>query len=78
VPRATVHIDGNRLRRARDSLGLTQAQLGERVGISQPYVAQIEGGYCVPPVRTLVPVCRALNLSVEFVLVEDEPEVVAS
>lgn len=41
------------LRRARLAAGLTQADLAERLGISQPEVARLESPRANPTVRTL-------------------------
>jgi transcriptional regulator with XRE-family HTH domain len=41
------------LRRARRAAGLTQADLAERLGISQPEVARLESSRANPTVRTL-------------------------
>lgn len=78
MPRPIVRIHSDRLRRARQAHEWTQAQLGARVGIGQSYVAQIEGGACVPPIRTLHALCRELGLPIDFVLTEDEPQAVSS
>jgi transcriptional regulator with XRE-family HTH domain len=34
---------GSEVRRLREQMGLSQTQFAERVGISQPYLARIEG-----------------------------------
>lgn len=41
------------IRRARASSGLTQAQLAERLGISQPEVARLESPRANPTIATL-------------------------
>jgi transcriptional regulator with XRE-family HTH domain len=46
------------LREARDDAGITQAELAERLGLSQPAVAALERAGANPTVRTLE---RALN-----------------
>ena len=47
---------------ARAHAGLTQDQLAELVGTSQPAVARWEGGRQVPSVRTLVRIAAAAGL----------------
>lgn len=42
-------ISGERIRQARELSALTQIELAERVGVSQSYIAQVEGGYKQPP-----------------------------
>jgi transcriptional regulator with XRE-family HTH domain len=38
-------MDGAELRRRREALGLTQTQLGERIGIRQPSISAWEQGH---------------------------------
>jgi transcriptional regulator with XRE-family HTH domain len=45
---------GQRLREAREALGLSQAALGQRVGISQPSVAKWEIGQWVPTLEARI------------------------
>ncbi len=44
---------------ARAAAGITQAELAERLGTSQPTIARWEGGRQIPSVRTLVRVAKA-------------------
>ncbi|MCA1812684.1 MAG: CBS domain-containing protein [Halobacteriales archaeon] len=48
------------LRRWRQALGLTQAELAKRAGVSQPLIARIEKGSVDPRLSTLRGVVRAL------------------
>jgi len=41
---ATPELLGAILREARSRRGLTQRQLAERLGVSQPYIVQLESG----------------------------------
>lgn len=50
------------IREARLAKGLTQLQLGERIGLSQKHVSSIETGKIVPRVDTLLDLLRVLNL----------------
>jgi predicted nucleotidyltransferase/DNA-binding XRE family transcriptional regulator len=53
------------IREARLSAGLTQAELAERAGTSQPTIAAYEAGDKVPNVTTLERVLRATGTSLE-------------
>lgn len=55
------------LREARDISGLSQRALGERAGLSQSHVSQIESGTLEPGLPKLIQLARALDL--ELVLV---------
>ncbi len=48
-----VRIIGERLKQARLNLGLTQAQLAVKAGVSQPYIFEIERGATNITVKTL-------------------------
>ncbi|MFQ5562814.1 MAG: helix-turn-helix domain-containing protein [Parvularculaceae bacterium] len=57
---------GDRIRRARKSLGLNQACLARRVGVSQPAVANWESGVHDPRRLMLVKLADALGVSAEW------------
>jgi len=59
----------------RDALGMTAAQLGERIGISQPRVArleraEVEGGLTL---RTLRQVAEGMDCTLVYALVPNQP-----
>ena len=62
----------NHLREERDRLGLTQAELAERVGVSRKTVNTVENGVFVPSTLLALKLARALGKPVEtlFRLVE--------
>ncbi|MFB6112147.1 MAG: CBS domain-containing protein [Halobacteriaceae archaeon] len=49
------------LRERRTELGLTQAELAERAGVSQPLIARIEGGDVDPRLSTLRAIVDAMS-----------------
>lgn len=53
----------DRVKQVRKGAGLTQAAFGDRIGISQNYVALIEGGNREPSDRTLRDICREFGVS---------------
>ena len=55
---------GRRLRSARHDADLTMKALGERVGISQAQISQIEAGLSTPSLTTLFRLSRALHVKV--------------
>ncbi len=55
------------LRAARLAQGLTQRELGERIGSPQSYVARLEAGGTDPRMSSLVEVARALDLDLKLV-----------
>lgn len=57
-----------RLRLARDRLGLTQNEVGIRAGIHAPTVTRYEGGQNLPGAKALVGLARALDVSIDWLL----------
>ena len=55
------------LRRLRKSRGLTQKQLSELTGISQPLISKIESGDTSPQVDTLIKILSAMEMKIEVV-----------
>ena len=55
---------GRRLRSARHEADLTMKALGERVGISQAQISQIEAGLSTPSLTTLFRLSRALHMKI--------------
>lgn len=66
-----IHI-GNRLLATRKRLGLTQAEVAERAGLSDRAYADIERGSVNMRVETLLRICQALGLAPDDLLVERE------
>ena len=62
----------NHLREARTALGLTQADLAERVGVSRKTINTVENGIFVPSTVLALQLAKALGRPVEtlFRLVE--------
>jgi transcriptional regulator with XRE-family HTH domain len=57
-----VRIVARRLQEARKRVGLTQTQLGERAGVTQNYIYELEYGTTNITIRTLEKMVNALNL----------------
>lgn len=54
---------GEDIRSARENKGLTQSELAERTGVSQPLIARIEGENADQTIDTLYSVVSVLNSS---------------
>lgn len=48
-------------------IGLTQAQLAERCGLSQAHIARIEGGYYSVGFDKLQAIAEALDKNIDFI-----------
>lgn len=66
MPRAVEHLAAV-LKEARKSKGLSQTELGKKVGLPQSHISKIERGQTVPKLTSLIELTRMLDL--ELVLV---------
>lgn len=55
---------GEQIKKYRKEAGLTQKQLGEKLGISQQQIAQYENGKRVPKIDTINNIAGALNMGI--------------
>jgi transcriptional regulator with XRE-family HTH domain len=63
------HGLGPQIRTWRHRRGLTQAALAERAGLSQIFIAKVEGGDRAPSWVTLARIAKTLNVQVRVELV---------
>ena len=63
----------DRIAAVRKAAGLTQEQLGERVGVTRQAVSKWESGQAVPEALTIARLCEELNVSADYVLLGREP-----
>ncbi len=61
------------LKKLRERAGLTQAELAEAVGISQPTLAQYESGLKVPSIITAVRMEAVLHTTCAELVGKEEP-----
>ena len=59
---------GERLSRRRKVLGLKQAEVCERCGISDKYLSNIECARSVPSIEMLIRICEALETTPDAIL----------
>lgn len=62
---------GNHLRAARQSMGLRQSDLAEKIGIPNSHLSDIERGATTPTLPTLRKIGEALNRPLEYFLQDD-------
>lgn len=55
---------GEYVKRQREDKALTQAELADRVGMSQPWICQIEAGIHSPTMRTIQRIMDGLDLDI--------------
>lgn len=59
---------GNRVRAARERLGITQEDLAARVGMSPSHMSIVERGVKVPRMDTVVKLANVLEVSADYLL----------
>lgn len=57
-----------RVRSQRRTLGLTQQELAQELGVTHQHVSRIEGGHAVPSLELLVKLSRRLGVSTDYLL----------
>ena len=62
---------GQRLRELRKKNGLTQAALGEQIGVSASAVGMYEQGHREPDNYTLLKICDIFEVSTDYLINED-------
>jgi transcriptional regulator with XRE-family HTH domain len=65
---STIEGFGKRLADLRKAMGLTQKELGERVGVSNRVIAYYEGETDYPPAHLVEPLAKALKVSSDELL----------
>ncbi len=64
---------GNRVRSGRTRIGLSRRMLSEKSGVSQRYLAQLEGGHGNISIALLMRIAHALDLDIELLIAEADP-----
>jgi len=64
-----------KLARLRKELGLSQAELGERVGVHIAHLSRLENGKSQPSVEMLWKIAHALGVSMDYLMDEDADEI---
>jgi transcriptional regulator with XRE-family HTH domain len=66
---------GDRLRAAREKVGISQRELARRLGLSASLISQLENGVSLPSVGTLYGIVTELDVSLdEIIRGEEHPE----
>ena len=58
----------DKIRQLRHAQKLSQTELAEKIGVTQPYITEIEKGKKTPSVDVLEKLCGALGCSADFLL----------
>ncbi|RCW43774.1 MULTISPECIES: helix-turn-helix domain-containing protein [unclassified Halanaerobium] len=63
---------GERIKKMRYNLNLTQEKLGEKADLHYTYIGQVERGEKIPSFKALQKIADALNIGIEFLVRENE------
>ncbi len=63
----------DRIKELRKSLGLTQSELGEKLGITHSAISKIESGERIPAENTLRLICAIYNVNYQWLTEGKEP-----
>ena len=69
------YVIGNKLYNIRKKLGLTQAEVAEKAGIADRTYADIERGDVNTRISTILKICKALNITPDEILTEENPNI---
>lgn len=64
---------GQRIKQLRKEAGWSQGELGERIGTDSQRVSRYENGRITPSVDALVRIAEALDVSIDYLLIDDAP-----
>ena len=59
---------GSNIAKYRRMSGMTQEEVGEKCGVTGPYLRQIELGFKVPRLETFLKIAEALHVSADLLL----------
>lgn len=65
---------GRRIKQARETIGLTQVQLAERMGVKQPTIVGYETGYRTPNAADLPRLAEILQVLILFFFQEEDDQ----
>lgn len=65
---STITDFGERLAKLRKLKGITQQELGDKIGVSKRVIAYYEGETEYPPTHLLIPIAKTLRISVDELL----------
>lgn len=64
---------GDRLRIAREQIGLNQSELAKHIGVQAAAISKYEKGNTLPNVETLAKICNFLDVSADWLLGLERP-----
>jgi Zn-dependent peptidase ImmA (M78 family)/transcriptional regulator with XRE-family HTH domain len=75
--RPTAFVNGERVKQAREFIGITQSEFARKIGVTQAMVAHIEGGFKQPSDEVLAAIAHVAQLPVSYFRKGSLPELPA-
>lgn len=63
----------SRLKAARETIGITQVDAAERLGLKQPYLNRYEAGVVEPPLGAVIRLAKIYSVSIDWLLTGKKP-----
>lgn len=63
---------GEQIRKYRKEAGLSQKELGQKLGVSQQHIAQYESGKRIPKLETINKIAGALNMGIDNIIKQSQ------
>ena len=63
-----IRSEGQRIKRAREGKGMTQAQLASATGLARTTIVNIEKNNHRATIKVLIEICKALDVSADWIL----------
>lgn len=67
---------GEKIKRRRTKLHISQPELSRRTGVSQSYISEIENGNHIPTATVLAAIAKALKCTTDSLVYDDEKKAV--
>lgn len=65
-------VIGSRIRKRRQALSLTQAELAGEVGVTHQHISRVEAGDAAPSLELLVALATSLGATTDYLLTGDD------
>lgn len=65
---------GRRIRRRRETLGITRHEIAQKIGKAEKYYADIERGYCGMSLDTMINIADCLGITLDYLVFGEAAE----
>lgn len=65
---------GERIQKSRETVGMTQAELAERINLSTQYISDLERSVVGASLNTVINICKSLSVSSDYLLFDHDKD----